>query len=86
MFNLPVNLLTINQFFGKTMTPEEARAFVASLAVPAEHPANFREQGLSLVGEALYEAFFRHYTTKQWGAADIDLPASILRRLPLRFS
>jgi UDP-galactopyranose mutase len=86
VFSLPVNLLTINQFFGKAMTPEEARVFIAGLAIPSEHPANFREQGLNLVGEALYDAFFRHYTTKQWGAADTELPASILRRLPLRFS
>ena len=46
VFSLPVNLLTINQFFGKAMTPDEARTFVANVAVPTEHPANFREQGI----------------------------------------
>lgn len=86
VFSLPVNLLTINQFFGTAMTPAEARAFVAAQAEPIAAPANFREQGLSLVGEALYEAFFRHYTSKQWGTDDRNLPAAILRRLPLRFS
>lgn len=86
VFNLPVNLLTINQFFGTALGPAEARAFVAGLAAPIPAPANFRDQGLSLVGEALYEAFFHHYTTKQWGTEDYNLPASILRRLPLRFS
>lgn len=86
VFNLPVNLLTINQFFGTAMSPAEARAFIAAKAVPIAEPANFREQGLSLVGDELYEAFFRHYTSKQWGTDDNSLPASILRRLPLRFS
>lgn len=86
VFRLPVNLLTINQYFGTAMTPTEARVFMAAQAMPFEAPANFREQGLSLVGEALYEAFFRHYTSKQWGTDDRNLPASILRRLPLRFS
>lgn len=86
VFNLPVNLLTINQFFGTAMSPAEAMEFIASQAVPIAVPANFHEQALSLVGEALYEAFFHHYTTKQWGTDDRHLPASIIRRLPLRFS
>ena len=86
VFGLPINLLTINQFFGRAMTPAEAREFVAGQATPFAAPANFREQALSLVGEALYEAFLRHYTAKQWGIDDQELPASLLRRLPLRFS
>lgn len=87
VYPLPVNLLTINQFFGKALSPVEARAFVASRTVAgAGEPGNFEEQALRLVGRELYEAFFRGYTVKQWGCAPDRLPASILRRLPLRFN
>lgn len=86
VYSMPLNLLTINQFFGRAMRPSEARAFVAARAEPIENPANFEEQALSLVGRELYEAFFKGYTEKQWGCAPTDLPAAILARLPLRFN
>jgi UDP-galactopyranose mutase len=85
-YSLPVNLLTINQFFRKAMGPEESRAFVASKTRKIEEPANFEEQALSMIGPELYEAFFRGYTRKQWGLDPTRLPASILKRLPLRFN
>jgi len=84
-YGLPINLTTINQFFGTQFGPEEARAFVASKAVSIPQPANFEEQALSMIGPELYHAFFRGYTRKQWGMEPTDLPASIFRRLPLRF-
>ena len=86
VYSLPVNLLTINQFFGKVMGPDEARAFVASKTRQIPKPANFEEQALSMIGAELYEAFFRGYTRKQWGLDPTQLPASILKRLPLRFN
>jgi UDP-galactopyranose mutase len=86
VYSLPVNLLTINQFFRKTMRPEEAAAFVASKTQKIPEPANFEEQALSMIGAELYEAFFRGYTRKQWGLDPARLPASILKRLPLRFN
>ncbi|RMD81308.1 MAG: UDP-galactopyranose mutase [Lentisphaerae bacterium] len=87
VYLLPINLLTLNQFFGKAMRPEEARQFVASLAEPATRPAaNFEEQALQMVGRELYETFFRGYTRKQWGREPTELPAWILKRLPLRFT
>ena len=86
VYSLPVNLLTINQFFRKTMRPEEAAAFVASKTRKIREPANFEEQALSMIGPELYEAFFRGYTRKQWGLDPTRLPASILKRLPLRFN
>jgi UDP-galactopyranose mutase len=86
VYSLPVNLLTINQFFRKTMRPEEAAAFVASKTRKIPEPANFEEQALSMIGPELYEAFFRGYTRKQWGLDPDRLPASILKRLPLRFN
>ena len=86
VYSLPVNLLTINQFFRKAMGPEEAATFVASKTRKIPEPANFEEQALSMIGPELYEAFFRGYTRKQWGLDPTRLPASILRRLPLRFN
>ena len=85
-FAMPINLTTINAFFGTDMGPEEARAFVAARALPITAPANFEEQALSMIGPELYGAFFRGYTEKQWGRAPTELPAAIFRRLPLRFT
>ncbi|HUD31597.1 MAG TPA: UDP-galactopyranose mutase [Variovorax sp.] len=87
VFSLPLNLLTINQFFGKTFSPTEAAAFFERIGERGiEAPANFEEQALSLMGRELYEAFFEGYTTKQWGMSPTALPASILKRLPVRFN
>jgi len=87
VFSLPLNLLTINQFFGRTFSPREAEAFFGEIGQPGEAPpANFEEQALSLMGSELYEAFFKGYTTKQWGMSPTRLPASILKRLPVRFN
>ena len=87
IFSLPINLLTINQFFGKQFSPAQARAFVASLGDPSiGEPANFEEQALKFVGRQLYDAFFYGYTRKQWGCEPRELPASILKRLPVRFN
>jgi len=87
VYSLPVNLHTINQFFGKTFRPDEARAFIATLAEPGDHdPKTFEEQALRFVGRELYEAFLKGYTLKQWGCDPSQLPASILKRLPLRFN
>ncbi|GFE97689.1 UDP-galactopyranose mutase [Gluconobacter sp. Gdi] len=87
MYTLPVNLLTINQFFNTTMSPKEARAFIAEKAdTSIKEPKNFEEQALSMIGPELYKAFFYGYTRKQWGLEPTELPASILKRLPLRFN
>lgn len=85
IFSLPINLLTINQFFNRTMSPSEAQSFIQSRAEPIAEPKNFEEQALSMIGAELYEAFFRGYTRKQWGLDPTKLPASILKRLPVRF-
>jgi len=87
VYTLPINLLTINQFFGKTFSPNEARKFIASIADSLiESPQTFKEQALKFIGKDLYEAFFEGYTLKQWGLHPSQLPASILKRLPLRFN
>lgn len=87
VFSLPINLMTINQFFGKTMNPQEAAAFIASLGEKSIiEPKNFEEQALKFIGRELYENFFYGYTKKQWGCEPTELPASILKRLPIRFN
>nr|VFJ58580.1 MAG: UDP-galactopyranose mutase [Candidatus Kentron sp. DK] len=87
VYSLPINLHTINQFFGKAMRPTEAAAFIKAQArMDIENPESFEEQALRFVGEPLYDAFFKGYTRKQWGVEPSALPASILKRLPLRFN
>jgi len=86
-FQMPMNLGLINAFFGRQFSPQEAEAFVASQAdTTINDPKSFEEQGLRLMGRELYEAFFAGYTRKQWGVDPKELPASILARLPLRFT
>jgi UDP-galactopyranose mutase len=87
VYSLPINLLTINQFFGKAFGPAEAERFVDSLGDKSiAQPRTFEEQALRFVGRELYEAFFKGYTIKQWGVHPASLPASILKRLPVRFN
>ena len=72
VFSMPVNLGTINQFFQASYTPDEARALVAEqaknnpAALEGRAPANLAEQGVSLIGKPLFDAFIKNYTAKQW--------------------
>jgi UDP-galactopyranose mutase len=87
VYSLPINLHTINQFYGKAFNPEEARNFMASQGdTSILSPANFEEQALKFVGRDLYHTFFYGYTKKQWGTEPKNLPANILKRLPIRFN
>ena len=87
VYSLPINLHTINQFFGQTLRPDEARRFIETKAdTTITDPQTFEEQALRFVGRDLYEAFFKGYTIKQWGCSPTELPASILKRLPVRFN
>ena len=77
VYSLPVNLHTINQFFGQTLRPDEARVFLESKAdTSITDPQTFEDQALRFVGPELYEAFFKGYTIKQWGCSPSDLPAN----------
>lgn len=87
VFSLPINLHTINQFFGKTCSPDEAKALIAEKGDSSiTEPKTFEEQALRFIGKELYEAFFKGYTIKLWGMQPAELPASILKRLPVRFN
>ncbi|MDO5533112.1 MAG: UDP-galactopyranose mutase [Propionibacteriaceae bacterium] len=88
VYPMPVNLGTINQFFRSAMGPQEARALIAEQAAELgdKEPANFVEKGISLIGRPLYEAFIMHYTAKQWQTDPEQLEASIISRLPVRYT
>jgi UDP-galactopyranose mutase len=87
IYSMPINLHTINQFFKKAFSPSDAKEFIESIADKGiEEPQNFEEQAIKFLGKELYEAFFYGYTKKQWGCEPKELPASILKRLPVRFN
>ena len=87
VFSLPINLHTINQFFNASFSPNEAKEFIEQQSdLSIENPKNFEEQALRFIGKDLYNAFFKGYTQKQWGCHPSELPASILKRLPVRFN
>ena len=86
LYNLPFNMNTFSRMWG-VKTPAEAKAIIAR-QVEAEHigePKNLEEQALKLVGRDIYEKLVKGYTEKQWGRDCTELPAFIIRRLPLRF-
>ena len=88
VYPMPINLGTINQFFQAAHTPDEARALIAEQAgeLAGADPENLNDKGISLIGRPLYEAFIKHYTGKQWQTDPKDLPASIISRLPVRYT
>lgn len=87
VYSLPINLHTINQFYKKSFNPTQAKEWISSIADQSiKEPQNFEQQALKFVGKDLYEAFFKGYTKKQWGCDPTELPASILKRLPVRFN
>ena len=88
VYPLPINLGTINQFFHANYTPAQAKALIEEQAgeLAGTDPANLNDQGISLIGRPLYEAFIKNYTAKQWQTDASELPASIIKRLPVRFT
>ena len=89
LYNLPFNMNTFYQMWG-VVTPEEAQAKIdeqkaeAVNALNGREPQNLEEQALTLVGKDIYEKLIKGYTEKQWGRACTELPAFIIRRLPVR--
>lgn len=87
VFSLPINLLTINQYFHQRFSPAEAEVFIRSLGDESiTDPQSFEEQAIKMLGVELYHSFFYGYTKKQWGVEPTELSASILKRLPVRFT
>ncbi|MBR6263323.1 MAG: UDP-galactopyranose mutase [Prevotella sp.] len=91
LYNLPFNMNTFYQMWG-VRTPEEAKRKIeeqkaeALAALNGREPANLEEQALILIGKDIYEALIKGYTEKQWGRKCTELPAFIIKRLPVRFA
>ena len=87
LYNLPFNMNTFYQMW-KVKTPEEAKAKIEEQVREANisEPQNLEEQAISLVGKDIYEKLVKGYTEKQWGRDCKDLPAFIIKRLPVRFT
>jgi UDP-galactopyranose mutase len=88
VYSFPMNLGLINQFFGKSHSPDEARALIAEQAaeIDTANAQNLEEKAISLVGRPLYEAFIKGYTAKQWQTDPKELGAAIITRLPVRYT
>lgn len=93
LYNLPFNMNTFYQMWG-VVTPQQAKAKIEEQKVNAveamkkagiKEPRNLEEQAISLIGTDIYEALIKGYTEKQWGRKCTDLPAFIIKRLPVRF-
>ena len=87
LYNLPFNMNTFYQMWGVT-TPEQATAKIEEQRREADivHPRNLEEQAISLVGKDIYLTLVKNYTEKQWGRKATELPAFIIKRLPVRFT
>ena len=86
IYNLPFNMNTFNKLWG-VVTPEEAKVKIAQQQKDAkEDPRNLEEQAIKLVGIDIYEKLVKGYTEKQWGRPCSELPAFIIKRLPVRFT
>jgi UDP-galactopyranose mutase len=88
VYPFPIGLALISQFFGRYLTPEEARSLIAEHAAETkgEPLVNFEQKAISLIGRPLYEAFIRGYTAKQWETDPAKLPPEIITRLPVRYT
>lgn len=90
LYNLPFNMNTFYQMWG-TKTPDEAKAKIEAQKQVAlkdlgdKQPSNLEEQAISLIGTDIYEKLIKGYTEKQWGRPATELPAFIIKRLPVRF-
>ncbi|WP_317304389.1 UDP-galactopyranose mutase [Allisonella histaminiformans] len=87
LYSLPFNMYTFNQMWG-VVTPEEAAAKIEEQrkAAGITNPQNLEEQAISLVGTDIYEKLIKGYTEKQWGRPCTELPAFIIKRLPVRLT
>ncbi|MEP6527691.1 MAG: UDP-galactopyranose mutase [Nocardioidaceae bacterium] len=88
VYPMPITLATICEFFGTSLSPDQARAMVAEQAREFDSAGarNLEEKGISLIGRPLYEAFIRGYTAKQWQTDPRELPPEIISRLPVRYN
>lgn len=92
VFPMPINLGTINQFFQNAYTPTQAKELINKqasqnpAALEGREPKNLSEQGVSLIGQPLFDAFIKNYTAKQWQISADELSPNIIKRLPVRYT
>ena len=92
LYNLPFNMNTFHQIWSDVITPDDAKNRIESQAkamketLGKNEPKNLEEQAISLIGKDIYEILIKGYTQKQWGRKCTELPASIIKRLPVRFT
>ncbi|MBD0322184.1 MAG: NAD(P)-binding protein, partial [Aldersonia sp.] len=88
VYQFPMGLGLVSQFFGRYFTPDEARRLIAEQAAEIEtaDAQNLEEKAISLIGRPLYEAFVKNYTAKQWQTDPKELPAANIARLPVRYT
>jgi UDP-galactopyranose mutase len=88
VFPMPINLGTICAYFGRVLSPSQARELIAEQAgaIASDAAGNLEEKAISLIGRPIYEAFIRGYTAKQWQTDPRELPADIITRLPVRYT
>ena len=88
VYNMPFNMNTFSKIWKDVFTPEEAKNKIESekKEMDGKEPSNLEEQAISLVGRTIYEKLVKGYTEKQWNRKCTDLPAFIIKRLPVRFT
>ncbi len=88
IYPMPINLQTMVSFFGRSLTPQEARELIALQISEAQidSVSNLEDKAISLIGRPLYEAFIHGYTSKQWQTDPKQLPPEIIARLPVRYN
>lgn len=88
LYNLPFNMNTFTKLWSDVFTPEDARRRIEEekKSFHIEEPKNLEEQAINLVGPTIYEKLVKGYTAKQWGRPCTELPAFIIKRLPVRFT
>lgn len=85
LYSFPINLMTLQQLWGVT-TPEQAEAKLQRVREPIDNPQNMEAWCLANIGRELYETFVEGYSTKQWKRPPSELPASIIKRIPIRLT
>jgi UDP-galactopyranose mutase len=88
IYSMPINLGTITSFFGRALSPHDAKNLIAEHVAKSNilKPTNLEEKAVSIIGRPLYEAFIKGYTKKQWETDPKDLPSEIISRLPVRYT
>lgn len=86
IYDIPINLNTINKFFGKSFNKNQAKEYLEKIRIKIPQPKNAEEQVISKVGYEIYDNFFKNYTIKQWGIDPKKLDASVTARIPIRLN